>query len=661
MQLNVEDKLRFHVRVSSFSRFSVIAICIFATIFLVSMFKVGESLTHSQKQYTGYQTLKTLTTLQLNRTIAQYLQMGDASLLNNAQAQLAQIIKASDAISSKSLAQSIAKKAQQLKSDIDTKYRALGKLSGNPLALLINSEQAMSSINHNLSQYAQQTTSLTAQEKINYLQITAQIAQSHYQLVNSRENLFTINGGNQDSITIVINELKALNDKFAHFPLLNITLDSDENDDDDFFDEEDTPEDLSEEAYHEFSSLIQRYQGELNKTLTLQQQRNSGLTLLSKDVGDLENIILAGEAKITDEQQQMNAQLLNIVIGLISFLIIFLAANYWLMRSVVLNPLRKLRDSFVALVTEGKVENITGISTKTELGQISESFNQMVNKLAEEDKQKATQLGLVSNAMKTMEDQAKNILNSSSSTSHHLLAVDDIMLALSNVTDHVNTLSQQVVENAKATQDAMSDSQYKVTEVLNASEETSAAANAGKEAILSLSQSVESVGTIVDVISSIADQTNLLALNAAIEAARAGEHGRGFSVVADEVRQLAGKTQDSLGQVSQRLAQLNQASSTLAENIFGIEQASNQQKSIAQLLKENAENVVEQAITSARVAQSTLEQINQQRFHFSEFEQAMASVTNEVGQSRALADNISRDVSEQVTDINQTLKLTAPS
>ena len=71
-----------------------------------------------------------------------------------------------------------------------------------------------------------------------------------------------------------------------------------------------------------------------------------------------------------------------------------------------------------------------------------------------------------------------------------------------------------------------------------------------------MSQSVDSVGVIVDVISAIADQTNLLALNAAIEAARAGEHGRGFSVVADEVSQLAGKTQDSLNQVSQRLEQL---------------------------------------------------------------------------------------------------------
>ncbi len=70
-------------------------------------------------------------------------------------------------------------------------------------------------------------------------------------------------------------------------------------------------------------------------------------------------------------------------------------------------------------------------------------------------------------------------------------------------------------------------------------------------AILSLGESSQKIGTIVDIITRIADQTNLLALNAAIEAARVSEHGKGFAVVADEVKKLAGEASDSAKRISQ--------------------------------------------------------------------------------------------------------------
>jgi methyl-accepting chemotaxis protein len=620
------------------------------------MYQVGVSINHSRVQYSNYQTLKSLSTVKFYRTIASYLTSGDASLLGLAQQQLTEMVDSADLIQSLTLAKNIGSAANNLSIEIDTKYRAMGKLSGDPLVLLTNAEQSMSAIVKSLAKYAEQSLALTAVQKTRYLVQTNLLAASLSDIVYAREKILSGKSTGRNSIKDTLVNLQNLSDTLNNMPLLEILADAN-NEEDDFFDEVDVSEDLSEEALNELNSLINRYQAELSRTVVLFDQKKQGLALLSEQVADLEQIILSGEQEIKQQQQEFNQQLLWVVIGLLIFLIFFLSANYWLMRSVILKPLRKLRDSFVQLVQDGKVENITGIVEHTELGEISHSFNKLVNNIAQKDKDKAAQLNLVSNAMKTMENQAKNILDSSSSTHQHLNVADNIMKALTDVTDNVNSLSHKVVDNAKLTQQAMNHSQDKVNEVLNASEITNRAANEGKEAIVSLTQSVESVGSIVDVMSAIADQTNLLALNAAIEAARAGEHGRGFSVVADEVRQLAGKTQQSLGQVSQRLNQLNQASQLLTENIFGIETASAEQQTIAEVLKENAKNVVNKAITSANVAEDTLGQINQQRDHFAEFANAMQSVNNEVSQSRKLAKNISQDVSDQMKDIHQTLNV----
>ena len=82
-----------------------------------------------------------------------------------------------------------------------------------------------------------------------------------------------------------------------------------------------------------------------------------------------------------------------------------------------------------------------------------------------------------------------------------------------------------------------------------------------------LSSESQEIGTVLDVIKSIAEQTNLLALNAAIEAARAGEAGRGFAVVADEVRSLAAHTEKNLGLIQQTLERITQSIGTACEQM----------------------------------------------------------------------------------------------
>jgi methyl-accepting chemotaxis protein len=157
--------------------------------------------------------------------------------------------------------------------------------------------------------------------------------------------------------------------------------------------------------------------------------------------------------------------------------------------------------------------------------------------------------------------------------------IDQVATAVNEMSATVQEVAQNAASAADATANADIESKQGraiVHDTIKAIENVSNEIQSTTSIVQELKTDSEKIGTVIDVISGIAEQTNLLALNAAIEAARAGEQGRGFAVVADEVRTLANRTQQSTNEIQAMIETLQGASSKAADAMnHAVEQTEN--------------------------------------------------------------------------------------
>ncbi|MCO7522372.1 MULTISPECIES: methyl-accepting chemotaxis protein [unclassified Pseudomonas] len=263
---------------------------------------------------------------------------------------------------------------------------------------------------------------------------------------------------------------------------------------------------------------------------------------------------LHGQLEDRLAQHRLRTVALVVALATVFLLIIYLYSGFYVSTRQTLGSLGSAMDKVAA----GDMTVSFQASSRDELGELGRGFNETVRRIR----------GLIEQVGKTVttvEDQAGQVLSVSSRSN---LAVSGQREQIEQVATAMNQMSATAQEVARSAALAAEGAQRVNHESASGrdlvqSQQGSIARLAGEidqsvAAVNQLAGDSQAIGRVLEVIRSIAEQTNLLALNAAIEAARAGEQGRGFAVVADEVRTLAKRTQDSTEEIAQMIQRLRE-------------------------------------------------------------------------------------------------------
>lgn len=333
-----------------------------------------------------------------------------------------------------------------------------------------------------------------------------------------------------------------------------------------------------------------------------------------------------------------------VIIGLIALITYFASAK-------VTQPLVEMRNAMAEIAHgDGDLTKRLEVKSNDEIGALAVEFNTFTDKLRALLLDTATSTKAVSDAADHLRDVSRS---TSREINQERNQVDNVSTAVTQMAATVVEISKNAAQSSDAATQADELVQSGSAQVQEAMQEIRALAeaiNEGVEVVGGLSRESDNIGAVIDVINSIAEQTNLLALNAAIEAARAGEQGRGFAVVADEVRSLASRTQESTTDIRRMVERLQ----SMAEQTDSVMQ---QGKARSESGVEKTEKVV---LTLKDITQS-IGQVHQQSTHIALATEQQTEVAQDINKSlvaiTGLSDRTSKHAEELATEATQLSKV----
>jgi len=368
------------------------------------------------------------------------------------------------------------------------------------------------------------------------------------------------------------------------------------------------------------------------------------------------------EVQIPIGQQLASASSLNtnIAFVMLAALTATIALLFITFRKLISERLRKVSSALEEIAQgDSDLSQRLDETPRDEIGSVASAFNHFIGHLEKTllgiNKQ-VEQLGQTTQSMETITHETQEGAIEQQNLADKIAnAMNDMKLSTLEMAE----IAACTAENSQQAQQKSSTSQTVISQSMDSVEQLSAMMHKTADAVSKLESDSQNIGGVLDVIRGIAEQTNLLALNAAIEAARAGEQGRGFAVVADEVRTLASRTQQSTEEINDMIVQLQNGAGSAVNAIKqgdeSIEMSNNKASETNTIINEMSHIINDIEAQNLQLATAAEKQAAVSNEVNNNIETIKEVSTNTSGSSQQLL-TMAEDINIAVSAINQQLQ-----